>query len=71
MKSWANCVVVGDGGAEGPQSLLVQTTITAIWPSPIHVKTLGSTLGEKDGYVYYSQRPPSVSHGRVHIEINA
>jgi hypothetical protein len=47
MKSWANCVVVGDGGAEGPQSLLVQTAIAAIGPSPIHVKILGSTLGKK------------------------
>src|SRR5262245_12436496 len=69
MKGWANCVVVGDGGAEGPQSRLGQTTIAAIGPSPIHVKILGSTLGKKDGYAYFSQRPHGVSHGRVHIEI--
>jgi len=47
MKSWANCVVVGDGGADGPQSLLVQTTIAAVEPSLIHVQILGSTLGKK------------------------
>ena len=71
MKSWANCVVVGDGGAEGPQSLLVETTMAAIGPSSIHVQILGSTLGKKDGYIYFSQRPHGVSHGCVRIEINA
>jgi len=34
-------------GIEGAQSFLLQTAITAIGPSPIHVEILGPTLGEK------------------------
>ena len=49
MRLSANHYNLAAAGLEGRQSLLVQTTITAIGPNPIQVEILGPTLTKKDG----------------------